>query len=68
MVSKIVLLRILCNNRVSSYYLFYSKFWGVQKGSKIRIGCPKDRWMGIWLKPWMKQNEREILHSLRKNF
>ncbi len=47
---KIVLLCILCNNRVSSSYLFYSKFrnFGV---SKIIIGCPKDRWMGLWLKP-----------------
>ncbi len=39
-------LSILYNDKVSSFYLFYSKFWNFRV-SKIRIGCSKD-----WLKPW----------------
>ncbi len=59
-----ILLHILCNNRVSHSYLFYSKFWnfwGAQKGSKIRIGCPKDKWMGLWLKPWTRLRYKGIV-------
>ncbi len=42
-----VLLSVLCNNRVTSSYLFYSKFWNFRV-SKIRIlGCSKDKWMGL---------------------
>ncbi len=39
----------LSNDRVSSFYLFYNKFWNFRV-SKFRIGCPKDRWNGILLK------------------
>ncbi len=47
-VCKMVLLPILCNNRSSSC-LIYSQFWNVSV-TKMRIECPKDGWMGLWLK------------------
>ncbi len=49
-VSKMVLLPILCNCSVLHSYLFYSKF-RIFRVSKIRIGCPNDRWTGLWLNP-----------------
>ncbi len=47
---KMELWPILCNNGVYNFYLFYSRFWNFRV-SKIRIRCPKDGWMGIWLIP-----------------
>ncbi len=38
-------------NGVSTSYLFTSKISNFRV-SKIRIGCPKDGWTGLWLKHW----------------
>ncbi len=44
------LLPILYIDGVTIFYLLYSKF-RTFRVSKIRIGCPKDGCMGLWLKP-----------------
>ncbi len=47
---KIELLLILCNNGVSTYFIFNNEISNIGV-FKIRIGFQKDGWMGLKLKP-----------------
>ncbi len=59
--------RVVIGCPVPIYSIVNFEIWEFQKGSKIRIGCPKDRWMGLWLKPRLIEAPRfcQILNIIK---